>query len=257
MGHSSGRKKDSNSEAEDVISNHHNNINECNRSRIKHLEKAASEGIRKMVNYATVPGCRRSKILDHFGQIGGGELCSLKLANRNGTKGCDWCIDNGVVQQRLEDMHQSRMLLCDGGSRGCTTSGGEILFLPPQVKDEVDKWEMEFLGGSESVSDGDPAVDPLGDDDNGLVTTAAAESHVPHYINGLEERWDVLEELEYLNEIGGSDKCSGNSTELRSCHRFEESGCCPLPHYMNTNTGLVSILSYDTLQYNVFKVHHN
>ncbi len=208
-------------------------------SRIKHLEKVALEGVRKMANFSTIAGCRRSKILDHFGQTGGGELCSLQLASRNGARGCDWCIDNGDVQQRLEDMNRLRAPLHGSGRRG---RDGEILLLTPQVKDEVEKWETELLGDSESVSDGDLAVDPLGEDD--LVATATAESLVPHYVNGLEKRLDMLEELEYLDEIGGGGGCGDNSEVLHSCCGLEAGH--HLPHRKN-NIGWVTmtIFCYD------------
>ncbi len=199
-------------------------------SRIKHLEKVALEGVRKMVHYSIVAGCRRSKILDHFGQTGGGELCSLRLANRNGGRGCDWCINNGDVQRRLEDMNRLSAPL--HGSSGRIGRDSEMLLLTPQVKNEVEKWETELLGDSESGSDGDLAVDPLGEDD--LAATATAESLVPHYINGLEKRLDVLEELEYLDEIGGG--CGVNPEVLHSYRNLEAGHHLP-QHQKGNNIG--------------------
>ncbi len=242
IGHSRNMNNN-NSGTQDFVPNFQHDTTTSSRS--KNLEKASLEGVRKMINYSTVTGCRRSKILDHFGQTGGGELCNLKLVSRNGTKGCDWCIDNGDVQQRLEDMHQSRMLH-GNGNRG---RNGEML-LPPQVKDEVDKWEMELLGDSESDG-GDHPMDPLGEEDD-LKATATADSFIPHYINGLEKRLDRLEELEYLDEVAnrGGGGCKDNTeTHPPPYHSLEAGGHRHLPpHQKHNNIGWVTstlIFFYD------------
>ncbi len=241
IGHTKNKNKNkNNSGTQDFVRNCQLDTT-ATTGRGKNLEKASLEGVRKMINYSTVTGCRRSKILDHFGQTGGGELCNLKLDSRNGTKGCDWCIDNGNVQQRLEDMHQSRML------RGNSIRGhnGEMLLFPPQVKEEVKKWEMELLGDSESDC-GDHPMDPLGEEGGDLKATVTADSFVPHCIDGLENRLDKLAELEYLDQVAnrGRGECNGgnNKTHPLPYRSLEASGRgrLPPPHQKYNNTGLVT-----------------
>ncbi|KAL7537949.1 hypothetical protein ACHAXR_009126, partial [Thalassiosira sp. AJA248-18] len=104
-----------------------------------------------MVNYCTIPTCKRKYVLEHFGEkIDATSLCQ---------KTCDFCID----PQRVEREIQASECM------STVVNSHRLIRAGKKEQNEVKKFHHNPLADDENLEDDDGSDDFLGRDDEGLL----------------------------------------------------------------------------------------